>query len=286
MVELSSQPRKAVLLVLSAWLFFTGALALAGHYGGSVPVPTLLLFQNGISLLFILPWMIGRDPTIWQMPPLRLVLLRSLAGFINFAFLFLAIKRAPLTGVLLLGNSAPFFIPLIIWLWRGIQLSRHLWAGIVVGFIGIACILQPSGDLLNIGGLFALAAAFSFSVSMIAQRRLVKKAQPETVLFYYFLTGVVVSLPFVFALWEPLNIDEWGVLIGMGLLSAIGQLLLMRALQYEKPSFLSAFNYSAIVYSALIDWLAWGRTPSLLETAGILIVLTGGVITLRATRDN
>lgn len=286
MVKLISQPKKAIPLVLCAWLFFTGAIAIADHLGPGFPVPTLLLFQNGISLLFILPWMMRGNKEIWKPPPIRLVLLRSTAGYLNFAFLFLAVQRAPLTNVLLLGNSAPFFIPLIIWLWRGIQLPWTLWLGIIIGFLGIACILQPGGALLNTGAFFALAAAFSFSVSMIAQRRLVKKAALETILFYYFAFSVIISLPIAIALWKPLGVTNLFFLIGLGLLSAIGQLLFLKALQFEKPSLLSVFNYSAIVYSVIIEWMFWHRVPGMLEVVGILIVLTGGLLTMRAAQES
>lgn len=285
MVKLISQPSKAIPLVLCAWLFFTGAIAIADHLGPGFPVPTLLLFQNAISLLFILPWMMRGGKEIWKPPSFRLVILRSIAGYLNFAFLFLAVQRAPLTGVLLLGNSAPFFIPLIIWLWRGIHLSKKLWLGIIVGFIGIAFILQPGSDLLNNGAFFALAAAFSFSISMIAQRRLVKKALLETILFYYFALSLLITFPIASALWKPLGLSELLFLVALGLFSAIGQILFLKALQFEKPSLLSVFNYSAIVYSAIIEWIFWHHVPGTLEIIGVLVVITGGLLTMRAAQE-
>lgn len=281
-MELVSQPKKAISLVLCAWLFFTGALAIAHQLGPRMPVPVLLLFQNTMSMLFIIPWMIGEDVSVWKPPNIRLLLLRTFAGYLNFAFLFLALQSAPLTEVLLLGNSAPFFIPLIIWLWRGIGLSWKLWLGIIVGFIGIALILQPAGHLLNIGALFALAAAFSFSISMIAQRRLLKRASDKSILFYYFAIATLVSLPFAIALWKPLSTTDLLWLFSMGILSGIGQLLFLKALQYEKPSLLSPFNYSSIVYAALLDWFIWKQVLSPIGIIGIIVVVTGGLMTMRA----
>lgn len=282
MAELISAPRKAITFILCAWFFFTIAIAIADQMGPQMPVPVILFFQNALSIFVVLPKMLTMERSIWNPPNVRLLILRFFAGYLNFAFLFLAVQRAPLTGVLLLGNSAPFFIPLIIWVWRGIHLSSKLWLGIIVGFLGIALILRPSGGFLNTGGLFAISAAFCGSISLIAQRRLLKKAPSESILFYYFLLSALASLPFAIALWSPFNLSELLKLCTLGIFSGIGQILLLKALQFEKPSLLSPFSYSAIVYGALIQWVIWKQPLTWIELMGISIVIIGGILTMRA----
>lgn len=284
MAVFTSRPRLAIAFVLLAWLFFTSAIAIGDRLGPTMPVPVILLFQNIFSMLVILPKMFAEERSIWKVPNLRLLSLRFLAGYLNFAFIFLAVQKAPLTGVLLLGNSAPFFIPIIIWIWRGIKLSSDLWLGIIVGFLGIALILRPSGNLLNLGGLFAIAAGLSAAISLIAQRRLVKKEPPESILFYYFFLGAIVSLPLALSLWKPLDAKELLSLCALGILSGIGQYFLLKALQFEKPSLLSPFNYSSIVYGALIQWLIWHQPLGWVELIGITIVVVGSLLTMRAAK--
>lgn len=271
--------KRGVLLILASWLFFTTMVALARDLHETVSVPMILLFQNLLSIPLIAPMMWSEGKESFKLPDLKLLSIRFIAGYLNFALIFWAVHYASIVNVLLLSNSAPLLIPLIIWAWRGIRISFKLWLGIIVGFCGIAIILQPSKTLDNFGDLLALCAALCFAISMIVQRRLVKKSHSHTILFYYYLLGILVSLPLAIATWHPLDSTLFFKLILLGLLSGIGQLFFLKALKYERPSFLSPFNYSSVVYAVLINLLIWNKVPSSLEIIGIIVVCTGAILT-------
>ncbi len=283
LITLSNPTRKKLTgatLVLLAWIFFTSVIALSRTASAKSSVPTVLFFQNFVGMILILPWVIKGEKKGLQLSKIGLVVLRSLAGYINYAFVFLAVKRIPLVNVVLLSNAAPLFIPLIIWLWKRVHLSKGLWTGVIIGFVGIAIILRPTEEIINIGALFALGAAICLSISMIVQRRLAKSHPVQLILFYYFLIGSILSLPFSFETWGALDGSTLLLLLGIGVLFATGQMLFAASFKYEKPSFLSSFNYSAVVYGVLIEWFFWGHLPSWITIAGILVVCTGGIITI------
>ncbi|MCI0381674.1 MAG: DMT family transporter [Chlamydiae bacterium] len=268
-----------VLLIIFAWVFFTVMIAISRYVSPLTSIPIVLLFQNGISLLFILPWMIEKGKTSFHTPKYHLLILRTVAGYLNFTFIFLAVQRTSLVNTLLLSNSAPIFIPLIIWIWRRIAVGYKLWLGIIIGFIGIGLILKPDIDFMNTGVLFALGSAISFSISMIAQRRLIKTEPKYTILFYYFLAGTLISFPFAIYTWNiPLTILPLLILIGV--LSVIGQLAFLQALQFGKPSALSPFNYISVVYAAIIEWIIWNQFPDLFSILGIILISVGGILTM------
>ncbi len=275
--------KKGIAAVLIAWFFFTIAIAISRKAGEVASVPTILLFQNSISFIVILVWMIVKKKgkrSLYLSKP-GVITIRSLAGYISFAFIFLAVERTSLINVVLLSNSAPLFIPFIIWAWKKVKISPRLWLGIIIGFIGIVVILKPTHNIINLGALFGLGSALCLSISMIAQRRLVKTERTVTVLFYYFLISIVLSIPFAIETWVPLNLSTVGFLIVLGLCSVVGQIIFFRGFKYEKPSFLSSFNYSSVVYGAIIEWVFWDRFPGWSCILGILIVCTGGIITIR-----
>ncbi len=278
--------KKGVALTVGAWLFFTLAIALARTAEGNLlPIPILLLFQNGVGLLIVLPVIVKNGFHV-EKPHYKLLILRALAGYLSFAFIYLATQKISLVNTILLSNCTPFFIPLIIWVWRGIRIEWQLWVGIILGFIGITLILKPTGEWHVGGGLFALAAALCFAVSMIAQRRLIKKEQTASILFSYFLFGLIVSLPLAIYYWQALTFKDWGTLMGIGVLATIGQWLFLTAFRFAKPSFLGPFNYSGVVWAFALEWIVWHHFPDWLALVGICIVAAGAVLVIRAAADS
>ncbi len=278
--------KKGVMLVLMTWVFSTAVIAIARWLGESVSVPMVLLFQNGISLLVVLPLMVRRGKKSFKTGKPKLILLRTAAGYGSFCFIFLAAQYTSTVNVVLLNNSAPLILPLIIWLWRGVKIGFKLWLGIFVGFVGIALILQPSGPMVNLGILFALFSAFFMSISMIVQRRLIKRESSRTILFYYFLISTVISLPLAMMTWQPISVKMVVLLVCLGLLSAVGQMLFLRAFRFQKPSMLAPFNYSGVVYAFFIDWAFWNQIPAWRSILGILIVCAGGILSILEANGN
>lgn len=280
-----SNRKKGITYVLLAWVFFTTVIALSRSATTQTSVPVVLLFQNFIGLLITLPWMIKNGEKSLYLSKIGVIVIRSLAGYLNYAFMFLAVQRISLVNTVLLSNSAPLFIPLIIWLWRGVKIQKGLWLGIIIGFIGIAFILRPTGEIINLGALFGIGAAICLSVSAIAKRRLVKTEPIPTILFYYFLITTFLSIPFSFETWRYLTKESLILLCIIGILFTIGQILFLKALKYEKPSYLSAFNYSAVVYGAFLQWIIWGNFPDWCTFMGIVVVCTGGILTITHGRE-
>lgn len=272
--------KKGVALILVSWIFLIIAIALSRKISMESSVPTVLLFQNFISLLCVIPWLFKSGWKSLYLSKFGVIVLRSIAGYVSFAFVILAVQRTTLVNVVLLSNSAPLFIPIVIWIWKRVHLSWRLWLGIIIGFIGIGIILNPTNSVMNFGALFAVGAAICSSISMIAQRRLVKTESIPTILFYYFAINVIISIPFAIETWKPLTPQISLGLLVIGLCFGIGQSLFLSAFKFEKPSFLSSFSYVSVVYGFIIEWMMGDHWPSWRHFLGILIVCIGGIITI------
>lgn len=276
--------KKSILYTLTAWLFFTSVIALSRYVSDTHSVPVILFFQYFVCLMISLPWFLREKRKTLKLSKFGVIVVRSVAGFMTYAFVFLAVKKTDLVNVVLLSNTAPLFIPLIIWLWRRVKISPRLWVGIIAGFIGIGFILQPSKAIANIGALLGLCAGIATAISMIAQRRLVKSDTVPKLLFYYFLIGTIMSIPFALESWTPIDHKTLWILLAIGVLFAIAQIFYTKAFKYEKPSFVGPFNYSAVIYGLIIDWWIWKIIPSWTAVVGISIVVAGSIFTLTQSR--
>jgi drug/metabolite transporter (DMT)-like permease len=182
----------------------------------------------------------------------------------------------------LLNNATPLFIPIISFLWLKNIIDKKIWWGILTGLTGIILILKPSpSQLIKEGDLFGLAAGVFLAIAYVALKILTKTESFITVLFYYALISVVLSLPFAIYNWSnpPLLIWIYGVLTGVCFVSYL--FLLQYAYRFVDPVKLSPFNYSIVVFTGIFDWIIFNNVPGILTIAGIILVSAGGILALK-----
>lgn len=274
-----------IFFILVAWLAFSVLTTLSRFASASVSLATIVFFQNFISLVLILPWVFRNGMQPLKTERLGLIIFRGFAGLIGFFLLFLAVKSTSLVDAMLLNNTGPLFIPFVVWIWLKIPINHKLWPGIVGGFIGIIFVLHPGAEIINPGAFFALISGFTLSLIMVSVRLLSYTERSHTVLFYYFLIASLAPLPFAIYEWTSPTLIVWIELVCIGLLSMFGQWCFLRAFHHAKPSQLGPFCYSAIIYSALIEWAIWDKVPNLWAWIGIFLICFGGIWTILFSRQ-
>ena len=212
---------------------------------------------------------------------LKLHFIRGITGILAFTCYSIAISKIPLVNAALLNNSAPLFIPIVTMIWLKNKIDEKIWWGISVGFIGIIFILDPStGDFLKKGDLYGLAAGIILAVSYVALGQLTKTENFITILFFYTLTGFIVSLPFALFNFHvpPLIVWIYGISAGIFL---IGYLFLLQyAYRFVEAVKLSPLNFSVIVFTGILDWFLFGNAPGILTVIGIILVSAGGILAI------
>lgn len=240
-------------------------------------VPTMLFFRNVMGLLILLPMIIKGWPKIFIIKNKKTVLLRSIMGLSNLCFIFLAVREISLVNTTLLNNSAPFFVPFIVWIWFRTPIDHKIWPAIIVGFFGIALILQPDKRIFNLGSMYALISGIALALTIVTARITTRSEKLPNFLVAFFTIGAIISLPF--ALWDW-RIDDWITLVALlslGLLSFLGQILLMRGLRFGKANQLAPFTYSTVVFSGIYEWLLWGHVPGLIAYIGMGLIIAAGI---------
>lgn len=277
-------PKKAIPLVLLAWLLFSSMSLFSKLSGPETTVATQAFFRNLLGLVLVAPWMVKHHQFSFRPTRFDLILVRSISGLMNLVFIFLAVQKTSLINVSLLNNTAPFIIPFLVWLWLKQPINHKLWPGIVIGFVGILCILQPSENVLNLGGLYALAGGLCLAVSTLTMRLATKTEPFFTVLFYFFFIGFVLTLPAALMDWKIASWKAFWLLVGISASSALGQLVFFKALQYGKASILAPFGYASILFGAFYDWLFWNKIPNVLAFCGAALVILGGLLVIHFTK--
>lgn len=269
-----------IAITLIAYFFFAIASSLVWQFRGRFPTIQIIFIQNIVSLVCILPIALRKGIGRLQTKEMPLHLLRDFFGVGSFFLYFLAIRYLNLVDAATLNYSAPFFVPFVWRIWRNEKIEPHIWWSIIIGFIGVAIMLNPSRQIFQLGFVYGLFAGVSSAVALAAVRVLNLKKEPMSrTLFYYFTFGSIVSFPFAWAVWVPPVEMEWVWACGVGVATAIGQIFLTIAYRYGTASYLSPLCYATILYNALIAYFVFNSTLGWRSLAGAFLIIVGGTMT-------
>lgn len=280
-----SRPRFSlgVTLNLIAWFLFTIMTALSKKAQGSNTVAVILCVQNLIGVLSLAPYLIKHLRTRYSGRTWILLFTRIFAGQINMLFLFLAVKRLSLSNAMLINNTAPIIVPLILFFLFKQRIKLLVWMAILLGFFGIMLILPPSQGIIDIGALFALIAALFLSIVLIVLREIAFKIHPVIVLFYFFLIGFIFSLPFAYPFWASIKTEDWLLLSTIGILQVLGQYFLVKSFHFGDSSKLAPMCFSVVIYSVILDSIIAHSLPNFESLFGMLIVCLSGIWILKCS---
>lgn len=267
-------------ICLVAYIFFVTASTLVWNFGIRFPTVQIIFIQNVVSLLCILPIALRHGVKRLQTQVLSEHLIRDLFGIGSYYLYFLAIRTLDLVDATTLNYTAPFFVPLVWWIWMKQKVGTHVWWSIIVGFIGAAVILNPTRQIFQLGFVFGLFAGISSAVAFCALRILNMRLEPMSrTLFYYFAFGTVVTFPFAWASWVSPTAIEWVEAIGVGVATALAQLLLTIAYRYGTASYLSPLGYAALIYAVIVSWAFFDIPPTWRSLIGTILIIIGGTVT-------
>lgn len=282
MTDLPKQnPLKATLLALITFLLVALVGVAVKKTTSQVSTWTILFFQYAICLCLQLPVSYKEyNCHSTKKNQLLLLFLRGLAGVCSYFFAFTAMKTIPLVNSILLWNTAPLWIPFISLFFLKIKLPRYAVISAIIGFIGICSILHPRANFNLEGSLCALIAGILFAITIVTNRNLIQIVPTSKILLYYFSIATITTIPMMILSWKSfsLTVLSWLFFIGLG--TYISQYCFTVAAKYGHPGLLAPMSYTAIIFSALFDWLIWHISPHWYTWFGCVLIITAGIFNI------
>ncbi|WP_139188541.1 DMT family transporter [Aliiruegeria lutimaris] len=77
---------------------------------------------------------------------------------------------------------------------------------------------------------------------------------------------------------------QWGLLFGMAIFAALGELSIIKSLEIAQASVLAPMHYSLIIWGTFWGWLVFDQLPDLWTWIGAVIIITTGLYLIRRER--
>jgi drug/metabolite transporter (DMT)-like permease len=203
---------------------------------------------------------------------------------VGFYLFYAALDNIPMMDAMMLRQSAPLTVPLVLWVWGRETVPKSAWLPLLVGFAGIAIILRPSPTGLSWWHAGGFLSALCLGISMVATRKLAATEPTVRILFYYCVLSLACVLPFTVNDFSGLAALDWLAMVYIGAAIYWVLELYTRAYGMAPTAAIAPINYFAVVLAGFWGWLFWSQVPDRWSVLGSVLVIIGGLLTIYLAR--
>lgn len=255
----------------------------AEHFGPA----ELAFYRSVFSFVSVLAVVGVRGGTV-RTERLGAHILRGVLGTTSLIAYFYAIAGLPLATAQTLNYTSPIFLAIATTVVLREPLSRSLLVAILLGFAGVAILLQPNFQ----GGkeaaaMLGLASGVLSAWAYLSVRTLGRLGEPDWRVLFYF--GIVASA--ICAAWQlststfhAVRWDNAWTLAGVAIFGTLAQLAMTRAYRTGNTLVVGALSYSTILFATGFTLVFWHEHLRPLEWLGMAVIVASGIIAMRAEK--
>ena len=269
-----TQKNKGVCCILLSSFSFA-LMNLFVRMSGDLPSIQKSFFRNFVAMLFALFILLKERPEIrLDQSSKKYLLLRSVCGTLGILCNFYAVDHLVLADASMLNKMSPFFAILfgILILKEKINLFQGL--SVVTAFIGALFVIKPTpSNLACIPALIGLLGGLTAGIAYTYVRALgMRGVKGPFIVFFFSAFSCVFTLPYLLLRFHPMTGAQLFLLLLAGLAAAGGQFTITAAYTYAPAREISVYDYSQIIFSAILGFFVFGQISDGYSWLGYIII--------------
>lgn len=260
----------------------------ARELSGNISTYQVLLVRSVIGLC-VVSFLIfaSKKKELFSTNRLPLHSLRNVFHFGGQFGWFVGIGLLPLSEVFALEFTVPLWTALLASLFLGESLTLKKMSAIALGLLGVVVIVQPTQDVINVGAIIVLCAAFCYAVAHTSTKSLASTEAPLTILFYMCLIQLPIGLVLSWQTWKmPSALESaWLLLVALSALSA--HYCLTKAMKNAEVTLVMILDFFRLPAIAVVGILLYDEplTPALI-IGGVVMLFGNLLVTYKSNRRN
>ncbi|MGK0271027.1 MAG: S-adenosylmethionine uptake transporter [Cocleimonas sp.] len=292
-MQTKSNQTRGIQLMLIGSMILPFMDAAAKTLGESLGSSSIVLARFVFQTLFLLPF-VWHTLYLPRGTELVLHIKRSLGLSVATLLFFTSIQVMPIVDALAVFFVMPLIVTLLAPWILGEMVGWRRIAAVAVGLIGAVLIIKPGHAVFGIHAILPLGTALSFSFYLMYTRKLSRsnkegEGEPVPAITMQFWSGLIGSIIMLLSIvcLQPLDLPvfnfqwpenwQWKFLVLVGLIAAIGHLVLTNAFKYADASILAPFQYVELIVAAILGWYLFNDIPTLTTVIGTLVLVASGM---------
>ena len=276
-----SNKSKGILCILFAAFGFS-LMSFFVRISGDIPTMEKAFFRNAVAIIASLILLIRSGEKIRiKKGCMGDIFLRCVFGTSGLIANFYAIDKLNIADANMLNKLSPFFAILISIPILKEKPKKIDILAVIVAFLGAMLIVRPTGSNMQlVPSLIGLYGGFGAGAAYVFVRKLGKKGERTPIIVLCFsIFSTAVSIPFIAVNYVPLKPMQLICLVMAGLSATIGQFGITSAYKYAPAKEISVFDYTQVIFAAILGMLFLGELPQAMSFIGYVIII--GVAVLR-----
>lgn len=266
-------------IVVSAFCF--ALMNMFVRLAGDLPSIQKSFFRNIVAMVFAAGILFkNRIPFRCRQGNFWLLMLRSAAGTVGILCNFYAVDHLVLSDASMLNKMSPFFA-ILFSLWFLKEKISFTQAACVFGaFLGSLCIIKPTFANVDLAAaLIGLLGGIGAGAAYTCVRKLGQRGEKSPLIVFFFSTfSCLVTLPWILFDYHPMTLGQLTFLLCAGLSAAGGQFAITAAYTHAPAREISVYDYSQVIFSALIGLVVFGQLPDWLSALGYAVICSMAVL--------
>lgn len=240
---------------------------------GDLPNFQKVFFRNLISAIVALYLIIKhKGSLIGKKENRSLLILRSIFGTLGVILNFYSIDKLVLSDSNMLNKLSPFLVVILCAIFLKEKINMTQISSIIIAFIGALFIIKPTFSVEIIPYIGGLMGALFAAAAYTCLRAIGNKEESYTIVFFFSMFSLIVTLPVFLYVYEPMQLSQLIYLILAGVFASLGQFGITLAYRYAPAKEISIFDYSNIIFSAILSIFLFGQIPDILSILGYIII--------------
>lgn len=275
--------RLGIWLMIATSAVFALQDGLSRHLGESTNVYMVVMIRFWFMAIFVLAVAARSAGGIRGAVRTSHPLIHTLRGMMLIAEICLMVVAFIKLG--LIETHAVFVCyPLLVSMLSGPILGEKVgwrrWMAVLIGFVGVLIILNPTSGVFSFWALFPFASALMFAIYGLLTRYAAAKDSPMVSFFWTGIVGAITITPFGLLHWQSMSLADWGMMGTLCLSAVIGHGLLIKAYDVAEASAIQPFAYFQLPFVSLMGFLLFQESLRLNVLIGTVIVVAAGLFTL------
>lgn len=248
------------------------------------PLQVVWMRQMGlfVGVVILLLW---RGSVVLKTARIGLQLSRGACAALSASLFIIGVSYVPLADAVAVTFIAPLLVTIMGALLLGEYVGIHRWTAVLAGFAGTLVIIRPGFDSFHPALILPLIAACLFAGRQVISRFLSGVDNTQTTVAYTAIASTfILSLPIPFVWTYPQTQTELIIIISMACMAALGELLVIKALEVALAVVVSPMQYTIIIWSSFYGFMVFDQLPDGYTIGGTAIIILSGLYTLHRER--
>lgn len=268
---------KAIVLMLISALGFA-LMSTFVKLAGDLPSIEKSFFRNFISLI-VATYIIIRSKAsfVGKSENRRALIFRSLFGTLGIIANFYAIDHLILADANMLNKLSPFFVIIFSFIFLKEKISNKQIFALVIAFLGSLFIIKPTFSVEMLPAIIGISSAIFAGAAYTFVRYLGGKEKGATIVFMFSAFSCITTLPLVILNFKIPSLTQLIYLLLAGVCASSSQFALTEAYKNAPAKEVSIYDYSQIIFSAIIGFIIFNQIPDYLSIIGYIFIIGASI---------